>query len=48
MAAGARAPGEWQWQNLAVVLDSPLAADLTAGYSRNACSLIATKLHFKV
>jgi len=28
------APGEWQWQDLAVVLDSPLAADFTQGYSR--------------
>jgi len=35
-ASGARASGEWQWQwqDLAVVLDSPLAADFTAGYSR--------------
>jgi metallo-beta-lactamase family protein len=26
--------GKWQWDDLAVVLDSPLAADLTAGYRR--------------
>ena len=26
--------GAWRWDELAVVLDSPLAADLTAGYSR--------------
>ncbi len=33
-ASGAKAPGTWQWEDLAVVLDSPLAADFTAGYSR--------------
>jgi metallo-beta-lactamase family protein len=26
--------GTWRWEDLAVVLDSPLAADLTAGYRR--------------
>ena len=26
--------GKWSWEDLAVVLDSPLAADLTAGYRR--------------
>ena len=28
------AGGKWRWDDLAVVLDSPLAADLTAGYRR--------------